>query len=120
MTQNAFYDYLKWDLVAAAGNARVGLYDDSSGPNNLLSESASLAAVANYTTKYAITEVQVLQTSAWLTHNQDNAGSQWSYWGNGTNTRWYRSGFSYGAFPNPWGGVTNDTNNSPRMKTGHN
>lgn len=119
-TAQAWYDQIKFSLGAAAGNVRVGLYDNNAGaPNNLLGESASLTAVANYTTNYPITECQVLATTAWITHNQDSNGSQWNFWDNGTGIRYYRSGFAYSAFPNPWGGTDNDTNNAPKMKASH-
>jgi hypothetical protein len=112
---------MKFNLTGgAAGNVRVGLYDDNSAvPNNLLGESASLAAQGNYTTNYPITECQMPAATGWMVHNQDNNGSHWSYWDNGTGTRYYRTSFAFGAFPNPFGSGSGDTNNAPQMKASH-
>lgn len=111
---------MKIHLVGgAAGNIRVALFDDNAGvPNNLKGESASLTAVADYTTNYAIAECQILATTAWMVHNQDNSGSKWGYWNTGSN-RYYRSSFTFGAMPNPYGSGTADPNTAPRMKASH-
>lgn len=117
----AYYDYIKWDLSAgAAGNCIVALYEDTgSAPVASLSQSGEQTAVANYTTQYPITEVKVNATKAWIAHQQNNNNSKWSYW-NSVTTRYYRAGFAYAnPLPDPWGSSVNDTNNAPRMKTGH-
>ena len=112
------YNQMKIKLATAAGNTRVALYSDSASvPSTLLSESSSLTAVAGYTTNYAITEVQVNSTTAWMAHNRDTeVGMTWEYWSNGS--RAYKA-FAYGAMPAPFG--TPDATNalSPKCKASH-
>lgn len=112
------YNQMKIKLATAAGNTRVALYSDSaSAPSTLLSESSSLTAVVGYTTNYAITEVQVNSTTAWMAHNRDTeTGMTYEYWSNGS--RAYRA-FAYGAMPTPFGTPAGTGALSPKCKVSH-
>ena len=120
-TSGTKYDQMKLDIDAAAGNLRVALYDDNAGePLNLLSESVSVTPVVGYTTDYAITEVEVTATTAWMAHNQDSASLTWSFH-TADGVRAFVDGTqTFGAMPDPIGTLgTPQTATIPKMKTSH-
>ena len=117
---NTWYDQTKFHINVAAGNVRTCIYLDSSNtPDVLGGESASLAAVANYTTIYPVGECEILTTTGWIGHNCDSASLRWHYWAAGGTYRHYVYPFTFGAFPNPLTGDTAAANSANVMKASH-
>lgn len=116
---NTWYDQTKFHINVAAGNVRTCLYLDSSNtPDVLGGESASLTAVANYTTIYPIGECQILTTTGWIGHNCNSDALRWRYWAGGGTYRHYATS-TYGAFPNPLTGDSPAADSSNVMKASH-
>jgi len=90
------------DITTAAGNYRLGVYDDNSNPNNLYAETGSLAAATGYTFK-SLTEFALATTIVWTCMNYDGGlqhkrTSVGSFPGGGS-----IKSAAFGAFPNPFG-----------------
>ena len=116
---NTWYDQTKFHINVASGNVRTCIYLDSSNtPDVLGGESASIAAVADYTTIYPIGECQILTTTGWIGHNCSSSALRWHYWAAGGTYRHYAT-FTFGAFPNPLTGDTAAANSSNVMKASH-
>ena len=103
--------------VPAAGYERVGVYDDSSNPNNLMAESTSAAVATGFGYK-SVTEFALTTTQNWAAVCVDNAGASAKYTTVGGNLRITRS-FTYGALPNPFGGAPSADNANMNCKVGH-
>jgi hypothetical protein len=99
----------------ATGNVRLGIYDDSSGPNALKWESGSVAcSAAAWTTKNISegtpTSLTLPAGTYWLAYQWGSANVGPSYCSGGTSTGAYLAQ-AYGAFPNPMTGETVSTEN---------
>ncbi|MFH1226846.1 MAG: hypothetical protein V1701_02945 [Planctomycetota bacterium] len=88
--------------TGAAGNVRVGLYDNNAGaPNNLLAQAVTVAA-GDWVT-VPITPVPVTAgTTYWLAFCSDTAGATRSGPQLGRITKY--KAYAYGVLPNPAGG----------------
>lgn len=112
-----YYDRVAFDWNAAAGNERVGVYDDSSNPTNLMAESTSSANATGFGWK-SVTEFALTTTQNWAAMCADNASASAKYMTTGGNNRTTRS-FTYGALPNPFGGTPSADNGNLNCKIGH-
>lgn len=118
-TNQAYYDYMNFSITSAAGNVRVGVYDNNSTlPNNLLSQSSSTVAVANYTTNYSITEFQATATTLWFAESSNNASNTWNIKTSGYTGKYLDPRGGDISLNNPFGTPTGSAN-SPFLRLGH-
>ena len=99
---NTWYDRVAGNIQSAAGNERRGCYDDSgSNPNNLYSESASVA-VSNGFNWRIVPEFMLTMAEGWTAVQYSSNACVFYYLGSGL----YRlHSVAYGAFTNPFGSV---------------
>lgn len=106
-----YYDEIAASISTAAGNYRLGAYNDSSGPNTLYAETGSLAAATGYTYK-SLTEFALDTAVVWTCINYDDN----SFKHHRTASASFPSGdgkvksAAFGAFPNPFGTPDSDVN----------
>lgn len=97
------------DITNAAGNYRLGVYDDNSNPNNLYAETGSLVVATGYTFK-PVAEFALTTTGVWIAHIQNATSSQHYKSGFATGATKYKTNTYSNGLPNPvGGGFTNET-----------
>jgi len=111
-----FYDQIALDINVAAGNIRLGCYDDSTGPVNLKSQTGSTAAATGYPF-IACTEFALTTTQNWLALANSSASIDVRYDAGTATPRWDKS-FTYGSLPDP-SGASFTNNLGFKMKIGH-
>jgi hypothetical protein len=91
---------------SAIGNFRLALYNDNSGPNSLLWQSASTAASVGWNTVPITSGNPVLQPGTyWLAYQWDSSNAGPNYISGGSGTGSYIT-LAYGSFPSTWSGAT--------------
>lgn len=117
-TVGHLYDRVAASMNSASGNHRLGIYSDSSGPDVLEAETASLTVTADYAWQ-SVTEFDLTTATNWLAWDADNTSCEFKYkTGYSSGDIKYKT-YTYGALPNPAGsGYTNDSYKH-LMKMGH-
>ena len=119
-TANRCYDRIACNIFSAAGNQRLGVYDNGGGggdtATNLLIETTSHTAVTGFNWKN-VTEFTIPDTIEWIVQNSDSASID-IYYGS-TGTREGLNPYVYTTFLNPLVGETYASNYIINYKIGH-
>lgn len=114
-----YYDQIYAKIETSSGNARFGIYDNtSSSPNNLLQETGQISCPGSSTyNANSLTEFAVTTTQLWTAVTFSNNTATIRY-GIGANAGGYKSR-AFQALPNPAPSFDNTYTYNNRLKIGH-